>query len=151
VRVRRGFSVCDFGLTEGIVGMDEIVDHGGGGYQLAQQLQSFPRDRCSKEARASDVATRPVEASDEAQFDRIAAATENDGNGGGCRLGDQRRSGIRGDHSDLTANQIGRQGRQSIELTFGPAIFDRDISALNVAGFLETIAERGHIKCKAAW
>src|SRR4029450_1584196 len=39
------FSVCDFGLTEGIVGIDEIVEHGGGGYQLAQQLQSFPRDR----------------------------------------------------------------------------------------------------------
>jgi hypothetical protein len=38
VRARRGFSVRAFGLTEGIVGIDEIVDHGGGGYQLAQQL-----------------------------------------------------------------------------------------------------------------
>ena len=147
---RCGFSVCDFGLTESIVGIDEKVDDGGGGYQLAQQLESFPRDRRGEEARAGDFAARPVEASDEAQFDRVAAATENDGNGGGCRLGDQRRTGIRGDHGDLTANQIGRQGWQSIELTFGPAIFDRDIPALNVAGFLETITERGHIKCKAA-
>ena len=34
VCARRGFSVCDFGLTEGIVGIDEIVDHGGGGRMI---------------------------------------------------------------------------------------------------------------------
>src|SRR6266568_8739857 len=61
VRACRCFSICDFGLTEGIVGIDKIVDHGGGGYQLAQQLQSFPRDRRSEEARAGDIAARPVE------------------------------------------------------------------------------------------
>ena len=38
MRARRGLSVRDFGLTEGIVGIDEIVDHGAGGQQLAQQF-----------------------------------------------------------------------------------------------------------------
>jgi hypothetical protein len=146
VRACRCFSIRDFGLTEGIVRIDEIVDHGGGGYQLAQQLQPFPRDRRSEEARAGDIAARPVEASDEAQFDRVAATIEKDGNGGGCRLGDQRRTGIRYDHGDLTANQIGRQSRQSIELALGPAIFDRDVAAFDVVGILQTVAECGDEK-----
>src|SRR5215469_5958837 len=36
------------------------------------------------------------------------------------------------------------------ELAFGPRTFDCDVSALDVAGLLQTIAERGHIKCIAA-
>jgi hypothetical protein len=62
VRAGRGFSVGDFGLTEGIVGINEVVDDGGPRDQLAQQLQSFPRDRRGEKARSSDVAARPIEA-----------------------------------------------------------------------------------------
>src|SRR5262245_10249621 len=36
------------------------------------------------------------------------------------------------------------------ELAFGPRTFDCDVSALDVAGLLQTIAERGHMKCIAA-
>ena len=88
MRARRSFGVGDFRLTKGIVGIDQIVDYGGGGHHLTQQLQSFTRDRCGEEARAGDVAARPIEASDEAQFDQVVLAdSEYDGNGGGCRLG----------------------------------------------------------------
>ena len=45
VRARRGFSVGDFGLTESIVGINEIVDDDGRRNQVTQQLRPFPRDR----------------------------------------------------------------------------------------------------------
>ena len=48
-------------------------------------------------------------------------------------------AGIRGDHGGLTTNQIGRQGGQSIKLTLGPAIFDCDVLAFDVAEFFETV------------
>ena len=87
VRARRSFGVGDFRLTKGIVGIGPNSRLRGGGHHLTRQLQSFTRDRCGEEVRAGDVAARPIEASDEAQFDRVAAASEYDGNGGGCRLG----------------------------------------------------------------
>src|SRR6516165_9933427 len=36
------------------------------------------------------------------------------------------------------------------DLAFGPRTFDCDVSALDVAGLLQTIAKPGHIKCIAA-
>ena len=50
------------------------------------------------------------------------------------------------DHRHLAADQIGRQRRQPIELALGPAIFDRDVAALDVAGFAQALAERGQVR-----
>jgi hypothetical protein len=66
VRARSGFGVRDFGLTEGIVGVDKIADHRGRRNQLAQQIEPFARYRRGEKAHARDVAARPVEARDEA-------------------------------------------------------------------------------------
>ena len=92
-----------------------------------------------------DVAARPIEAGDETQPDRIVADW-------------RRRSGIvavaalaasaagvaadRDDHGHLAADQIGRQRRQSIVLTLRPAVFDRHVLALDIAGFVQALAER---------
>ena len=46
-----------------------------------------------------------------------------------------------GDHGHLSANQISRQRRQSIVLPLGPAVFDRHVSALDIAGFVQTLAK----------
>ena len=54
-----------------------------------------------------------------------------------CRSG----AADRGDHGDLSANQFGRQRRQPIDLTFGPAVFDRHVLALDIAGFLQALAK----------
>jgi hypothetical protein len=116
----------------------------------SRSSSSLPRHLRHEEARASDVAARPVEAGDEAQFDWIAATEENDGNGGGCGLGYQRRTGITGDNGDLTANEVGRHGPQSIVLAFAPAIFDRNVPAFNVADLLQAVAECGDGKRHAA-
>jgi len=48
----------------------------------------------------------------------------------------------RGDHRDLPANQFGRQRRQPLHLVLSPAVFDRDVLALDVAGLLEALTER---------
>ena len=47
----------------------------------------------------------------------------------------------RSDHGDLSPHQIARQGRQPIVLLLRPAIFDRDIAALDKAGFSQALAE----------
>ena len=68
---------------------------------------------------------------------------EDDGDRRGRRLGRERRRGTsgRGDHGDLPANQIGRQRRQSIQLILGPAVFDRHVLALDIAGVLQALAK----------
>src|SRR4030095_3280748 len=49
----------------------------------------------------------------------------------------------RDDDGDLAANEIGGQCGHSLVLALGPAVLDRDIVALDEAGFLETFAEAG--------
>ena len=68
---------------------------------------------------------------------------EDDGDRRGCRLGRERRSGTAGrdDHGDLSANQFGRQRRQSIDLILRPAVFDRHVLALDIAGVFEALAK----------
>src|SRR5262249_31867746 len=55
----------------------------------------------------------------------------------------QRRSGTSacGDHGDLSANQFSRQLRQPIDLILGPAVFNRHVLALDIAGVFETLVK----------
>ena len=48
----------------------------------------------------------------------------------------------RGNNSHLTANEFGRQFRHPIVLAIRPTIFDRHVPALDMAGFVEALAER---------
>ena len=47
----------------------------------------------------------------------------------------------RGDHGDLPANQSAASIWQPIELILGPAVYDRDVLALDEAGFLQALAK----------
>ena len=47
----------------------------------------------------------------------------------------------RGDHGDPSANEVSRQLRQPIELILRPAVFDRDVLALDIAGVFEALAK----------
>ena len=70
---------------------------------------------------------------------------KDDRNCRGRRLGRKRRGvPLADDHGDLTADQIGRQSRQASVLALRPAIFDRHVAALDVAGFVQALAERAH-------
>ena len=108
-----------------------------------QQLQPLRRQLGVEETDTCHIAARPVEAGDKAEL-----------RPGLRRL--RTRSGSSwsppwppaptamfdgGDHGDLPANQIGRQCRQPIELIFRPAVFDRDVLALDIAGLFEALAE----------
>src|SRR5258708_7112491 len=52
---------------------------------------------------------------------------------------------MRSDHRHLTAYQIGCEVGQSVGLVLRPAILDRHILALDVAGFTKALAEYGQI------
>jgi hypothetical protein len=94
---------------------------------------------------AGGVATRTAEARHKTQSDRIATAREDDRNRCCCRLGCDRRSTAASchDHGDLTADQIGGKARQSVVLTFGPPVFDRDVLAFDVAYLAEAATKGG--------
>jgi hypothetical protein len=47
-------------------------------------------------------------------------------------------------HGHLTRNQIGRQARKSIVLPLRPAVFNRDVLALDIARFVQALAEGSH-------
>src|SRR5262249_32543222 len=66
---------------------------------------------------------------------------ENDGDRRACSLGRLRAIRRRGDHGDLPANQFGRQRWQSLHLILSPAVFDRDVLVLDIAGILEALAK----------
>src|SRR5262245_12890038 len=61
----------------------------------------------------------------------------------GCRLCWPCRRAIRDDKGNMTANEVGRQCWHAIELVLRPSVFDRDVLALDIAGFLQTLTERG--------
>src|SRR5262249_52937477 len=47
------------------------------------------------------------------------------------------------DQIDLAANQLGSQRRQPLIVVFRPAVFDRQVVTLDVAGFAQSLTERG--------
>jgi hypothetical protein len=47
------------------------------------------------------------------------------------------------DHVHLARDELGRQSGQAIEVGLRPAIFDRNVLALDEAGFVQSLAESG--------
>jgi hypothetical protein len=88
-------------------------------------------------------ATRLVEAGYEARLDRVDAEEEDDRNCRGRRLGGEcRRRAVGDNHGHLPTNQFGREIRQSIVLALRPTVFDGDVLAFDIAGFVEALPER---------
>src|SRR5215831_5887723 len=78
---------------------------------------------------------RPVVTFHQTQFDGVFAAGENNRDGRRGRLRRQRGRGTAGtNHRNLSAHELACELRQSIHLTFRPAIFDADIAVLDVTG-----------------
>src|SRR6266481_4981294 len=50
----------------------------------------------------------------------------------------------------LPTDQIGRHCRQLIQLSFRPVEFDHDISAFEIAGFTQALAESSDNRCRLA-
>ena len=89
--------------------VDENGDHRGGGHQLTEQSQPLSRQLRCQQVQAGGIASRPVKARDEAEFDRVVGTEEDDWNCRGCRLRGECRGGAgRNDHGHPTLDQIGR-------------------------------------------
>src|SRR5262245_55686865 len=87
--------------------IDEQGHHTRRGSQLVQYLQSLRRYLRVRLGHARDVAARLVKAGDEAELDRVARGSEDNGYRLGRRLcRKRRRSASRSNHGHLTMNQI---------------------------------------------
>jgi hypothetical protein len=129
---------CNKGLgNRRIVGIDEHGKARGSRQQLVQEPEPLCRKLHANVADPGEIAARPVEAGNEAQFYRVGASNEDNGNRRGRRLGCERRGGAgwRDDDCHSTADQIGGQFRQSIVVILRPSVFDSHVLAVVVAGF----------------
>jgi hypothetical protein len=123
--------------------IDEDGNTGHCRHELTQELQPFRHQFADENIGAREVASRPGEAGDESELDGVFRNHEHDWNCRGRRLGGDGRGGAAGrnDHRDPLANQIDRQPGQQVEPVVGPAVFDRDVLALDIAVILQALAE----------
>ena len=108
-----------------------------------QQLQTLRSYLHIQVGHAGDVATGFVEAGDKSDRNRVDCCRENDWDGRSRRLGRHCRRGAatRYNHIHLTVNQFSRKCRKSIVLVFCPAIFDRDVLALDIPCLFQPLPE----------
>src|SRR6516164_492052 len=102
-------------------------------------------------AESSDIYSRStppsnfeIGSSNKTELYRIAAGRKHNRYGGGCRFGSERtlRAGP-SDHVHFALNKISDECGQTVVLALRPAVFDRHIVPLNVAGFTEPFDEGG--------
>src|SRR5262249_28098076 len=142
--------VFDKRVSNREVGIDQHGNARGARQQLVQEPTLLRRQGRNKKGHARDVAARPVAAADQAEFDGVTAAYEDDRDGRSRRLGRNCRGGIVcSDYCHPTAYQIGCEVRQLIVLVLAPAILDRHIPALDVAHFTNALLECGQKVCTA--
>jgi hypothetical protein len=134
----------DIVSTKGLEGLTRKAKTLAVGTSSCNASSRFRHELDGQTSHARDVIARPVQARDKSERDRVGADPEDDRNCAGCCLcGECRRTSIdRGYHRYLAANEIGGQLRQSIVLAIRPPIFDTHVPSLDIAGFLETLAER---------
>src|SRR5262249_5473562 len=143
-RAGRRVHVSRLCLRNGRIG--RIDQHGHGGRRrdhFMQQLQLLRPNLHAQHGYGRKVAARPVEAGDKLHLDRVDACQKDDRNRSGRRLCGQRRRSIRDDHGHLSANQIGRQHRESVVLILRETVFNDDVLALDIARFLEGVPATG--------
>src|SRR5262245_13066734 len=127
-------------------GGGRIDEHGHtsrSGHQLTQELQPLCHQLTTEKIDTRHVAARAGKAGDKTEPHRVFVDGEDDGDRRSCRLGSQRRIGTSGhrDHRDPSANQIGRQRREPIDLILGPAVFNQHILTLDNACVFEALTE----------
>src|SRR5262245_11516602 len=115
----------------------------GCGHQVTQELQSLCGQLGTEKIDTCQVAARPRETGDQTKPDWVFTDGYDDRDRRGCRFGRERRSGTsaRDDYVDPSTNEVGRQGRQPVELALRPAVFDRHVLPLDIAGILEALAK----------
>src|SRR5215467_14517685 len=107
-----------------------------------QQVEPLCCQLTAEKVDPCQVAAWPGEAGDKTKLYRVFGGNKGDRDRRGCCLGNGRREGRAcGDYGDLSANQFGRQLRQSIVLVLGEAVDDCYVLALHIADVFEAQAE----------
>jgi len=109
----------------------------------ATRAAASSRSRKSPRRFATRIAARPCQAVDQTQLDRVFADAEHDRDRRGRSFGGDRSkvAGGCGNDGHTTTREVGHQSRQAIELTLQPMVLHRHVLALDVAGFVEALAE----------
>jgi hypothetical protein len=144
------FHVLDHTLGRNRIGrIDKERDTCGARRHLMQQAQPLGVQFCRHVVDAGDIAARAAEACHDTGLYRVGAGGKDDRNGSGRRLCHKRRHRAyrRDNDRHLTPHQIGRQFREPAVVAVPPAIFDRNIAALDIAGFSEPFTEAGDESC----
>src|SRR5262249_36039411 len=103
------------------------------------KLAAFDVQSSPRESEAGDVPARSGEARDQPRSDRTAARCKHDRNGASrllCCNGAGRTRGH--DHIRPQTNQLGRQIRESVVLSFRPSVLNDNIFAVNMTKLAQT-------------
>ena len=100
----------------------------------------------SQEADARDIAAGPIEARGNAGNDWIGANDKHDRDCGRRSFRDARATSAGDNDFDISADKILCQSRQPVTMAFCPAILDRKVASLNVAGIVQPGAERRRLR-----
>src|SRR5262249_25597467 len=119
----------------------EHTDDGGLRDEIVEKPEAFGVQIARQYGGASAIAARSAETRYVPLPDWIAAGHENDRDACGQRHHDGIGAGADRDQRHTTLDQIGRERRQSIILILCPTIFDRQILALDKAGFQQALTE----------
>ena len=113
---------------------------------MQQLAAAWPSPRWSKALTPVDIAARPVEAGDKTELTGssptpktigiVAVAAFAASAAGACR---------RGDHGHLAADRSAANAGSRSYWSSSPAVLDRHVLALDIAGFVQAFAECRHI------
>jgi hypothetical protein len=138
-RSRGGWSIC---------GIDQHGNANGLGHQIVQECYPLGGDFQVEKINAGRVPARPGQAGDETHLDWIFAYSEDDrgcrGRSSGCKC--SKVAGGCGDDSHATTHEVSHEHWQAIELTLEPMVLHRHVLTLDVAHFVETLAERANTR-----
>ena len=71
---------------------------------------------------------------------------DRDRRGRGFRRERRRVAALGHDHVDLAGDEVGGQCGQAIKVALGPAVFDRHVLTLDIAGFAQSLAESSELQ-----
>jgi hypothetical protein len=146
----RCLRVSRYGFSSRSGRVNEQGHDGRRGDQFMQQLQPLRPDLHVHDAHAREVAARAAQAGDKSKRERVEPCHEDNRNYRGCCLCWPYCRAIRDDHRHLMANEVGRQQRKSVVFVIRPAVFDREVLALDIASLFQAPMERGQEGCVLA-
>src|SRR5262249_32197236 len=132
-------------LGSRICRIDQHGNPNGLRHQLVQKCQPLRTQLIRKKIDSRQVATRLGEAGDKAELHRVVADAEDDRDGRGRSFGHLGGivAGWRGDDGYTTTHEVSHERRKAIEFALQPMVVHHYVLSLDVARFVEALAERG--------